>query len=57
MPKALQWRGHLDEVFGQINGEALYLWRAVDLNPITKRGHRTRRSAKFDFYSHAISLP
>jgi len=24
------WRWHLDEVFVQINGETLYLWRAVD---------------------------
>jgi putative transposase len=25
-----QWRWHLDEVFVKINGETLYLWRAVD---------------------------
>ncbi len=25
-----QWRWHLDEVFVRINGETLYLWRAVD---------------------------
>ena len=25
-----QWRWHLDEVFGRINGETYYLWRAVD---------------------------
>ena len=24
------WRWHLDEVFGKINGETHYLWRAVD---------------------------
>ncbi|MET4808121.1 transposase-like protein [Limibacillus sp. MBR-115] len=25
-----RWRWHLDEVFVKINGEQLYLWRAVD---------------------------
>ena len=25
-----QWRWHLDKVFVRINGEILYLWRAVD---------------------------
>ena len=25
-----RWRRHLDEVFVKINGEAHYLWRAVD---------------------------
>ena len=25
-----QWRWHLDEVFVKVNGERLYLWRAVD---------------------------
>ena len=25
-----QWRWHLDEVFVKINGQLLYLWRAVD---------------------------
>lgn len=25
-----QWRWHLDDVFVKINGETLYLWRAVD---------------------------
>ena len=25
-----RWRWHLDEVFVRINGEARYLWRAVD---------------------------
>ena len=25
-----QWRWHLDEVFGKINGKLCYLWRAVD---------------------------
>ena len=25
-----QWRWHLDEVFVKINGEAHYLWRAID---------------------------
>ena len=25
-----RWRWHLDEVFVEINGEAHYLWRAVD---------------------------
>ena len=25
-----QWRWHLDEVFGRINGKTDYLWRAVD---------------------------
>ena len=26
----LQWRWHLDEVFGRINGKTDYLWCAVD---------------------------
>ena len=25
-----QWKWHLDEVYGKINGEMHYLWRAVD---------------------------
>jgi putative transposase len=25
-----QWRWHLDEMFGRINGKTHYLWRAVD---------------------------
>lgn len=28
--KSSYWRWHLDEVFVKINGERLYLWRAVD---------------------------
>ena len=38
-----RWRWHLDEVFVKINGERLYLWRAVDHagealeNDVTKR--------------------
>ena len=44
-----QWRWHLDEVFVRINGEAHYLWRAVDHEGevlevfVTKR--RDRRAA------------
>ena len=41
-----RWRWHLDEVFVRINGEARYLWRAVDHEGevleefVTKRGDR-----------------
>jgi len=28
--RSSHWRRHLDEVFGKINGERHYLWRAVD---------------------------
>ena len=28
--KSSRWRWHLDEIFGKINGETHYLWRAVD---------------------------
>jgi putative transposase len=44
-----RWRWHLDEVFVKINGETLYLWRAVDHEGevlesfVTKR--RDRRAA------------
>jgi len=30
MPRRMQWRWHLDEVFVRISGEIRYLWRAVD---------------------------
>ena len=46
----LQWRWHLDEVFVRINGEAFYLWRAVDHEGevlesfVTKR--RNRKAAQ-----------
>jgi len=30
MRNHIQWKWHLDEVFVRINGEAHYLWRAVD---------------------------
>ena len=30
VPGYSNWRWHLDEVFVKINGELLYLWRAVD---------------------------
>ena len=41
-----RWRWHLDEVFVRINGDARYLWRAVDHEGevfeefVTKRGDR-----------------
>jgi putative transposase len=25
-----QWRWHLDEMYSKLNGEIVYLWRAVD---------------------------
>ena len=30
MGNQIQWRWHLDEGFGRINGDIYYLWRAVD---------------------------
>ena len=49
MQACSHWRWHLDEVFVRINGETLYLWRAVDHEGevlesfVTKR--RDRRAA------------
>ena len=49
MQACSHWRWHLDEVFVGINGETLYLWRAVDHEGevlesfVTKR--RDRRAA------------
>jgi len=28
--RSSRWKWHLDEVFVKVNGETLYLWRAVD---------------------------
>ncbi len=43
------WRWHLDEVFVRINGEAHYLWRAVDLEgevlEVFATKHRDRKAA------------
>ena len=38
-----QWQWHLDEVFVKINGEAHYLWRAVDHEGEVLESYVTRR--------------
>ena len=44
-----EWRWHLDEVFVKINGELLYLWRAVDhegeVLEVVATKRRNRRAA------------
>ena len=37
------WQWHLDEVFGKINGEMHYLWRAVDHEGEVLESYVTKR--------------
>jgi len=41
MRRFRQWRWHLDEMYVKLNGEMVYLWRAVDPHPVEARPHRT----------------
>jgi putative transposase len=43
MRSSPQWRWHLDEMFVKINGEAHYLWRAVDHEGEVPESFVTRR--------------
>ena len=51
------WRWHLDEMFVKINGEARYLWRAVDREGETLESYVTKmrgKKAALRFFKRAL---
>lgn len=41
-----QWKGHLDEMYVRLNGEMVYLWRAVDQEVEVLESHITKTRDK-----------
>lgn len=57
MKGSRHWRWHLDEVFGKINGERHYLWRAVDHEGEVLESFVTKRrdkAAALEFMKKAL---
>ena len=46
MPGFHQWRWHLDEMYVKLNGEMVYLWRAVDQEGEILEGFVTKKRDK-----------
>ncbi len=44
--RSFRWRWHLDEMFIQVNGTQLHLWRALDHDGEALEAYTTRHSDK-----------
>ena len=52
-----RWRWHLDEMYVKLNGEMVYLWRAVDQerNLVDRQTYKRRRSAALAEWQNLMS--